>query len=206
MLYSPLQPSEELAVEVAVAEWREWRPTTFADLFDFDNDRREKEGQKEHGQAQPNSATPKRDQIKVWVPSKTQLSFEFLWWGYRIYLPPPVLAVLNNKRLETAKRAAIIAAAIQWLLTHIPAHTLPPQLMPFTILLSRLPSVTSQVAALLAWSWSTVQSFDQGNGIILTATWILPILLLPGTWRAEPETPPKVPPKDITTEEAIRSD
>jgi hypothetical protein len=109
------------------------------------------------------------------------------------------LAILNNKRLETAKRAAIIATAIQWLLTHIPAHTLPPQLMPFTMLLSRLPSVTSQVAALLAWSWSAVQSFDQGNGIILTATWVIPILLLPGTWHAEPQPEIVLAKKDSPT-------
>jgi hypothetical protein len=84
MLYSPLQPSEELAVEIAVSEWREWRPTTFEDLFDFDNDRREKDDGEEPNEAQPTPSPTNRGKVKVWVPSRTQLSFEFLWWGYRM--------------------------------------------------------------------------------------------------------------------------
>jgi len=192
MLYSPLQPTEELAVELAVSEWREWRPMTFEELFVFDNDRREKEledGVSEVALSDGSESVQSTRRVRVWIPSRTQLSFQFLWWGYRIYLPPPVLAVLNNKRLEAAKRAAIITAAIQWLLNHIPAQTLPPQLHPFAALLSQLPSLTGQAGALLAWSWSAVQTFDQGHGVILTATWVLPIILLPSTWRPEPDDP-----------------
>lgn len=189
MLYSPLQPTEELAVELAVSEWREWRPMTFEELFVFDNDRREKEREDgASGVAVSDTAESLQStrRVRVWIPSRTQLSFQFLWWGYRIYLPPPVLAVLNNKRLEAAKRAAIITAAIQWLLNHIPTQTLPPQFRPLAALLSQLPSLTGQAGTLLAWSWSAVQTFDQGDGVILTATWFLPIVLLPGTWRPEP--------------------
>jgi hypothetical protein len=86
MLYSPLQPSQELAVEIAVSEWREWRPATFEELFEFDNDRREREdGQEvESGEADHLDARDQKYQVRIWIPSRTQLSFQFLWWGYRM--------------------------------------------------------------------------------------------------------------------------
>ncbi|KAI6040278.1 hypothetical protein EDC04DRAFT_2567212, partial [Pisolithus marmoratus] len=128
---------------------------------------------------------PERE-YRVWVPSLTKISVQTMWWGFRIYLPPPVLDILNNKQLQAAKRAAIITGALKWLMDHIPLPLLPPQMRPAVQILRRLVPYLGYVGGLIAWSWSAVKSFDKvGYGVVLTATWLLPIALIPGTWEAD---------------------
>lgn len=127
---------------------------------------------------------PERE-YRVWVPSLTKISVQTMWWGFRIYLPPPVLDILNNKQLQAAKRAAIITGALKWLMDHIPLPLLPPQMRPAVQVLRRLVPYLGYVGGLIAWSWSAVKSFDKGHGVVLTATWLLPIALIPGTWEAD---------------------
>jgi hypothetical protein len=43
------------------------------------------------------------------------------------YLPPPVLAILSDQKLEAAKRAALVTTALQWMIDHVPTAVLPPQ-------------------------------------------------------------------------------
>lgn len=119
-----------------------------------------------------------------WVPSPDKISFQATWWGYRLYLPPPVLDVLNNKRLEAAKRAAIITTALQWLLGQVPLSVLPPQFRPGLLVAQRLVPYIGYIGGFVAWSWGAMKSFDKGHGIVLTATWLLPVALIPGTWEA----------------------
>ena len=38
--------------------------------------------------------------------------------------------------------------------------------------------------------------FGIGNGVILTATWLLPVALVPSTWDNDVVRPPTPPPKD----------
>ncbi|KDQ63147.1 hypothetical protein JAAARDRAFT_188754 [Jaapia argillacea MUCL 33604] len=134
---------------------------------------------------------------KVWVPSPTQISLQVMWWGFRIYLPPPVLAVLNNTELEAAKRAAMITAALKWLVDHIPVSMLPPQVRPAVILIQRLLPYVGYIGAFIAWSWSAIKSYDKGNGVILTATWLLPMALIPGSWPGDKNVQPApVPPNN----------
>ncbi|KAI0041901.1 hypothetical protein FA95DRAFT_1682920 [Auriscalpium vulgare] len=120
-----------------------------------------------------------------WVPSPDKISFQATWWGYRLYLPPPVLDVLNNKRLEAAKRAAILTAALQWLLGHVPLTVVPPQFRPGLLIAQRLVPYLGYIGGFVAWSWGAMKSFDKGQGIVLTATWLLPVALIPGTWEAD---------------------
>ncbi|KAI6121750.1 hypothetical protein F5141DRAFT_1211407 [Pisolithus sp. B1] len=123
---------------------------------------------------------PERE-YRVWVPSLTKISVQTMWWGFRIYLPPPVLDILNNKQLQAAKRAAIITGALKWLMDHIPLPLLPPQ------------DATScgNIASTCTLSW-ICRWFDclelvwsQGTVLFLQATWLLPIALIPGTWEAD---------------------
>ncbi|KAF8844296.1 hypothetical protein BDN67DRAFT_1008146 [Paxillus ammoniavirescens] len=136
------------------------------------------------------SAEPARDQppmkeYRVWLPSLTKISVQTMWWGFRIYLPPPVLDILNNKQLEAAKRAAIITTALKWLMDHLPLPLLPPQMRPGVVVLRRLVPYLGYIGGLIAWSWTAIRSFDKGYGVVLTATWLLPIALIPGTWEVE---------------------
>ncbi|KAI0248359.1 hypothetical protein BJV78DRAFT_1284875 [Lactifluus subvellereus] len=119
-----------------------------------------------------------------WVPSPDKISFQATWWGYRLYLPPPVLEVLNNKRLQAAKRAAIITTALQWLLGHVPPTVVPPQFRAGLFIAQRLVPYLGYIGGFIAWSWGAMKSFDKGHGIVLTATWLLPVALIPGTWEA----------------------
>ncbi|KAI0308355.1 hypothetical protein B0F90DRAFT_1807560 [Multifurca ochricompacta] len=124
-----------------------------------------------------------------WVPSPDKISFQATWWGYRLYLPPPVLDVLNNKRLEAAKRAAIITTALQWLLGQVPLSVVPPQFRPGFLIAQRLVPYIGYIGGFVAWSWGAMKSFDKGYGIVLTATWLLPVALIPGTWEANERRP-----------------
>ncbi|KAG1751546.1 uncharacterized protein EDB91DRAFT_1105997 [Suillus paluster] len=143
------------------------------------------------------ASEPAAREYRVWLPSPTKISVQAMWWGFRIYLPPPVLDVLNNKQFEAAKRAAMITAALKWLLDHLPISLMPPQLRVPMSFLRRLVPYLGYIGAFIAWSWSAVKVFDKGYGVVLTATWLLPIALIPGTWeaddfpnlQAEPQTP-----------------
>lgn len=136
-------------------------------------------------------------EYRVWLPSPTKISIQAMWWGFRIYLPPPVLDALNDKQLEAAKRAAMITTALKWLLDHLPISLMPPQLRTPMSFLRRLVPYLGYIGGFIAWSWSAVKVFDKGYGVVLTATWLLPIALIPGTWeandfpalQAEPQTP-----------------
>jgi hypothetical protein len=117
-----------------------------------------------------------------WVPSRDKISFQATWWGYRLcvcdhhllrllswprdrlrYMPPPVLEVLNNTRLETAKRAAILTAALQWLLGHVPLTVVPPQFRLGFVIAQRLVPYLGYIGAFIAWSWGAMKSFDKGR-------------------------------------------
>ncbi|KAK7035814.1 hypothetical protein R3P38DRAFT_2909180 [Favolaschia claudopus] len=143
---------------------------------------------------------------RVWVPSTTQLSFETTWWGYRIYLPPPVLAILDDQSVEAAQQATVITAALTWFFSNLPISTFPPPIQPAIILLQRLVPLGSYLGTFISWSWATIRGFDQGHGVILTATWLLPIALIPGTWRARDFPTPSSPSAGAPLEVELTAD
>jgi hypothetical protein len=71
--------------------------------------------------------------------------------------------VLNNKRLEAAKRAAIITTALQWLLGQVPLSVLPPQFRPGLLVAQRLVPYIGYIGGFVAWSWGAMKSFDKGT-------------------------------------------
>ncbi|KAH9484749.1 hypothetical protein JR316_0001649 [Psilocybe cubensis] len=132
---------------------------------------------------------------RAWVPSNTKLSVQAMWWGYRLYLPPPVLEILSDKTLEATKRASMITTALTWFFNHLPIDALPPPLRPAALLLQRLAPFLGYIGTFISWSWSTIKSYDIGFGVTLTATWLLPVALIPGTWRENdfPKSPTQSP-------------
>ncbi|OBZ68365.1 hypothetical protein A0H81_11641 [Grifola frondosa] len=119
---------------------------------------------------------------RIWVPSDTQISLQVMWWGYRVWLPPPVLALLDNKEIEAGKVAALLTTALKWLLHHVPDSAVPPQFRPALDLVRGLVPYLGYIGGFVAWSWGAIKGFDTGRGVILTATWLLPVALIPGTW------------------------
>lgn len=119
------------------------------------------------------------------------------------YLPPPVLATLDNKHIETGKRAALISTALKWLLEHIPATLVPVEFRPVLRLVKGLVPYLAYIGIIVAWSWTTIKAFDKGvcsvtrwqestedlcligYGVTLTATWLLTLAVIPGTWEAD---------------------
>jgi hypothetical protein len=71
--------------------------------------------------------------------------------------------VLNNKRLEGAKRAAIITTALQWLLGRVPIRLVPPQFRAGVLIARRLVPYLGYIGGFIAWSWSAIRSFDKGT-------------------------------------------
>ncbi|KAF7980747.1 hypothetical protein HWV62_36775 [Athelia sp. TMB] len=218
MLYAPLVPDDRSEVEIARSEvsyvdqdggvvgkaeedWNERREVLAKEKLDTLRERKRdsKEKEKEEVQAQENAIKkgkgkepkPKKvREVRVWVPSPTQISFQATWWGFRLYLPPPVLDILGNKQLVVAQRAAMVTTALKWLLDHLPIKLFPPQFRPILMVVKRLGPYLGYIGSGIAWGWAGIKAFDKGNGVILTATWLLPVALIPGTWEDGMFDPP----------------
>lgn len=78
------------------------------------------------------------------------------------YLPPPVLNVMDNKRIEGTKRAALLTTALKWLMDHIPMAAVPVQVRPAMPLLKRIIPYMGYIGAFVAWSWDAIRAFDKG--------------------------------------------
>ncbi|KAJ3862531.1 hypothetical protein EV359DRAFT_44972, partial [Lentinula novae-zelandiae] len=128
------------------------------------------------------SPIPAKAVKKVWLPSRTKFSIEATWWGYRIFLPPPVMNILDNDEVTVVKRAAMISAALTWLFAQIPIAVFPPPLQPVVLLLQKIVPYISYIGTFISWSWEAVKEYDTGYGVILNATWLLPVALIPSTW------------------------
>ncbi|KAL6304780.1 hypothetical protein BKA93DRAFT_732221 [Sparassis latifolia] len=184
MLCGPLLPTPESEVEFARSEIiyvqeDEEAPTP--------RDRPENEMKPTSAAKEERIHVTKGSEKLIWLPSTTKISLEVMWWGYRVYLPPPVLALLDNQHIEASKQAALLTAALKWILDRVPLIAVPLQMRPAFKLLAHLVPYLVYIGSFVAWSWAAIKGFDKGNGVILTATWLLPVALIPGTW-GNPET------------------
>ncbi|KAG6830353.1 hypothetical protein H0H92_001146 [Tricholoma furcatifolium] len=178
MMYSPLEPTADSEVEIATE-------TT--------------EPAHEHHLI-PGTAPPPPTMVTHWVPSTTKLSVYTTWWGYRLYLPPPVMETLNSSQMKATQRAAMVTTALTWFLKRVPTVMIPAPMIPTVKVLRRLAPFLGYIGVFIAWSWGRIAACDKGNGVVLTATWILPVALLPMAWDAgDIYGPPNRPP----TPEAI---
>ncbi|KAF9445019.1 hypothetical protein P691DRAFT_806336 [Macrolepiota fuliginosa MF-IS2] len=227
MVYSPLLPSQDSHIELADSEevveegevdeaieepevtpehptsrwsWSNALPSTLSSWFSRTPHAPSPSGRNADGQ-RFNPQTPQRrsdgQAMRIWIPSKDQLSIQCTWWGYRLFLPPPIIDILDDKQLETAKRAAMITAALTWFFDNLPISSLPPVLQPALFLLQRISPYPGCIGTLISWSWIAIKNYDKGFGVTLSATWILPIALIPGTWH-ERDWPSSPPPPELT--------
>ncbi|THV04728.1 hypothetical protein K435DRAFT_574992, partial [Dendrothele bispora CBS 962.96] len=111
------------------------------------------------------------------------------------YLPPPVLSILSDDATEATKRAALVTTALTWLFNNIPVTLLPPPLQPILLLMQKIVPLVGYIGTFISWSMSQIKSYDVGYGVVLSATWLLPIALIPGTWQQYdfPEVTPGPP-------------
>ncbi len=111
----------------------------------------------------------------------------------RRWLPPSIMNLLNDKEIEAAKLSAMLTSALTWLLNNVPNSALPSTLRPALALVKSLVPYLGYIGGFVAWSWGAIKGFDIGNGVTLTATWLLPIALIPGTWE-DSDVPQPLPP------------
>ncbi|KAF9453892.1 hypothetical protein P691DRAFT_657724 [Macrolepiota fuliginosa MF-IS2] len=161
MMYAPLEPTKDSEVEMA-----EMRSVP----------------EVPNGSYLPVPEQPKED--VEWMPSTTQISVYATWWGYRLYLPPSVMATLDSASLMATAQAAMITGALKWLLGKLPSMLVPAQFKPAVAMMKTLAPVAGYIGVFIAWSWNRIKSHDKGNGVALTATWILPVALIPMAWDA----------------------
>jgi hypothetical protein len=86
-------------------------------------------------------------------------------WGYRLYLPPPVMKTLDNSHLAAAKRGAMITAALKWILDKVPMMMIPPPLRPAMMVLKRLTPYLGYVGVFIASAWTAIKARDKGASI-----------------------------------------
>jgi len=185
MMYAPLIPTADSTVELATTELR---PVTRTLVVEEEEVVIVEESENGRGKAVwlsfpwPSKSKPApQKMIKTWVPSKTKLSVQTTWWGYRLYeslpflisiyltygpvhryLPPPVLVVLSAKEIQATKRAAMITTALQWIISHLPISIVPLELQPAVLILQRIAPYLTYIGSFIAWSWATVDGFDKG--------------------------------------------
>ncbi|KAJ7017961.1 hypothetical protein C8F04DRAFT_408661 [Mycena alexandri] len=200
MMYAPLQPTADSQVELADSEMvleyfdeptEQEKSNKASEPPSKDTTKppltRPQPGSRKSDGVQPSKSRSKQ-RVKEhvhWVPSPTQISLQANWWGYRLYLPPPVMNLLDDTRLAAARRGAMITAALKYLLDKIPLMLLPPQVRPAVMVLKRLTPYLGYVGVFIAWSWTAIKARDKGDGVVLTATWLLPVALVPATLNAD---------------------
>jgi len=161
MMYAPLEPKSDSQLQLASSET----------MLEYVDDSGNTVPQTGTAQPSKNAPVPSPEgthivEKHVWVPSTTDLSLLTTWWGYRLYLPPPVMTKLNSSSLKATARAAMITAALKWLLDKVPILLVPPQLRPAMKMLKTLTPLASYVGVFIAWSWDRVRTLDKGISIL----------------------------------------
>ena len=105
----------------------------------------------------------------------------------RSYLPPPILATLDTQTLTAAKRAALLTTALKYALDRVPLAIVPAPAQPAMRLCKAFTPYLGYVGGFVAWSWGAVKGFDKGYGVTLSATWLLSVAVVPGTWESPKE-------------------
>jgi hypothetical protein len=167
MMYAPLEPTNDSKLELAesetVLEYVDDPLPPHASTSTPKSDKKV-EGLKDASSSTslPTPAGKKKEKHK-WVPSTTSLSLLATWWGYRLYLPPPVMSKLNGMSLKASARAAMITTALKWALDKIPVMLVPVQFRPAVKMLKTLSPIVGYVGVFIAWSWDRIKSLDEGE-------------------------------------------
>ncbi|KAF8204290.1 hypothetical protein K438DRAFT_1964647 [Mycena galopus ATCC 62051] len=188
MMYGPLEPTADSQVEIAdselVLEYFD-EPSEADKLAPVDRPASADEPAKPPPSPQPEGrksggVTPSKSRSNLkrkekervhWMPSPTKISLQAMWWGYRLYFPSSVMALLDDTHLEAARRDT--------------AMLFPPNMRPAILVLKRLTPYLGYVGVFIAWSWTAIKARDKGHGVVLSATWLLPVALVPATLRLE---------------------
>lgn len=76
---------------------------------------------------------------------------------------------------QAEKIANIIHTVLTTILDKISSLPIPIALQAVVTVLKAIAPSTSYISTFIGWSWDQIKSFDKGQGVELSATWILPI-------------------------------
>ncbi|CAO1630566.1 unnamed protein product [Jaminaea pallidilutea] len=146
-------------------------------------------GQKDEKEDENHPPAPKTPDSKgnkrVWVPSTTKTSLHAHWWGFTLFIPPPVMDHLAKDTQEAEHVASSISKMLTTILSAAAKFPgLPAPLQAVVAVLQAISPVTQYISTYIGWSWDELKTYDKGQGICLSATWILPVALIPRSWDA----------------------
>jgi len=122
----------------------------------------------------PTNQAPKGSK-RIWIPSTTAISVKASWWGFTIYLPKAVFPELEADVQQAEKIANLVNKVLTTMLDHISSLPIPIALQAAVAILKAISPSTAYIATFIGWSWDEIKSFDNGQGVELSATWLLPI-------------------------------
>ncbi|RKP25931.1 hypothetical protein SYNPS1DRAFT_22204 [Syncephalis pseudoplumigaleata] len=114
-----------------------------------------------HGRCGNNGNDGSADDDDDDLPPET-IEAHTYWWGYEIYIPPRTLQKLEDE--------GDVATGVLYFLGALSKTV--PLIYPFV----------NMIATYVAMQFTIIKAADRGNGIILVATWVLPIVLVPKPW------------------------
>ncbi|BGP50218.1 hypothetical protein JCM10450v2_006134 [Rhodotorula kratochvilovae] len=100
----------------------------------------------------------------VYALPQDRVSVFVYWWGFEILLPPPAIRTLSS-----------VASVQSSFFTFLQAFVLAggaPELAPFV----------KYISSYIDMEWQAIKAQNKGNGVILAATWLLPVALVPRAW------------------------
>ncbi|KAF9170004.1 hypothetical protein BGX21_008865 [Mortierella sp. AD011] len=101
------------------------------------------------------------------IPPKTTVSSHAYWWGYEIFIPQEALS-----RIASAQD---VSSAFLGFLGSV--GLVVPSIVPFL----------GYIAAYVGLEFTLIKAQNEGKGVILASTWLVPVALVPRAWDAPDE-------------------
>ncbi|KAF9976878.1 hypothetical protein BGZ73_007586 [Actinomortierella ambigua] len=99
------------------------------------------------------------------APPAHTISAYTYWWGYEIYVPHSCMSKLQR----AANTSQIFFGFLSGAIAGVPG-------------LAALVPLTKIISAWVGFQWAVIKAEDVGKGVVLSATWILPVALAPRSW------------------------
>ncbi|KAG0266492.1 hypothetical protein DFQ27_009698 [Actinomortierella ambigua] len=99
------------------------------------------------------------------APPTHTISAYTYWWGYEIYVPHSCMSKLQR----AANTSQIFFGFLSGAIAGVPG-------------LAALAPLTKIISAWVGFQWAVIKAEDEGKGVVLSATWILPVALAPRSW------------------------
>ncbi|KAG0049175.1 hypothetical protein BGZ83_006001 [Gryganskiella cystojenkinii] len=99
------------------------------------------------------------------APPTNVISAYTYWWGYEIYVPHKCM----NKLQRVTNTSQIFFGFLSGAVIGIPG-------------LAALVPLSRIISAWVGFQWAVIKAEDLGKGVVLSATWVLPVALAPRPW------------------------